>query len=85
MARDRQFYFDAVNRYFSTMDAFDVGSVMACFASGGSLTCISDGEVYSGESLRQFFKDITENSNRMEHKPTNFVIDVEAGMCACRA
>ena len=80
---NRLFYLDTINRYFTAMDTFDVDGVMACFASGGSLTCVSDGEVYSGESLRQFFKDITENSNRMEHKPTNFVIDVEAGTCAC--
>ena len=81
--RNRDFYSDAVNCYFTAMDRGDVDGVVACFAEAGSLTCVSDGEVYSGASLRQFFADICGNSNRMAHSPTHWVIDVEAATCAC--
>jgi ketosteroid isomerase-like protein len=80
----RTFYLTAIQRYFDTMDVHrDPDLAADCFAPDGSLTCVSDGEVYVGRAaLRQFFADIIGNSHRMLHRPTNIVIDTEAGTCA---
>ena len=82
--RPRQFYLSAVQHYFDAMDVHrDPDMAAACFAPDGSLTCVSDGEVYAGRAaLRQFFADILDNSYRMSHRLTHIVIDVGAGTCA---
>jgi len=84
MARDRQFYIDAVVKgYFGAMDSGDVEGTVACFAPDATLTCeSSDMRLKGHDDLRAFFTDLCANTNAMVHEVTNFVVDAERGTCA---
>lgn len=84
MARDRQFYIDAIVRdYFGAMDSGDVDATVACFAPDATLTCeSSDMRLKGHDELRAFFKDLCVRTAAMVHQVTNFVVDEANGRCA---
>ena len=69
----------AVDRYFEALDALDVDAVVAQFAPGGSLACVTDGRAPQGhEELRAFFHGVCDGSRGMEHPVRWAAVDVAA-------
>ncbi|MDA0367594.1 MAG: nuclear transport factor 2 family protein [Proteobacteria bacterium] len=84
MARDRNFYIEAVVRgYFGAMDSGDVDGTVACFAPDATLTWESNNVRLTGhDELRPFFAELCAGTNAMAHEVTNFVVDTDKGTCA---
>lgn len=69
----------AVERYFAALDALDVEAVVALFAPGGSLECVTDGRAPRGaDELRAFFHGVCDGSRGMEHPVTWIAVDPAA-------
>lgn len=67
----------AVDAYFVALDALDVEGVVALFAPGGTLECVTDGRAPRGaEELRAFFHGVCDGSQEMDHPVTWIAVDV---------